>query len=106
MFIKESDIFSRYRQIVGIENEGSLMLFVMIYHSAENLRILFSCLTDSKPNALVAHYSSLGIGIVEVFNDLVTHIDFFADNKVGLRLVDKEQLLCIHITTIEYIERP
>ena len=106
IFIKESDIFCRYRQIVGIENEVPLMLFVVIYHSAEILRILFGCFINSEPDALVTHYTSLCIGIVEIFNDLVTHIDFFAYNEEGFRLVDKEQLLSIHISAIKYIERP
>ena len=32
MFVKESDLFSRNRQIVGVEDEGPLTLFVIEHH--------------------------------------------------------------------------
>lgn len=64
MFVNESDLFSRKQQIVGIEDEGPLTLFVIERHPAKNLRILFCCFIYSEPNTLVTYYSNDRVVVV------------------------------------------
>ena len=64
IFVKESDLICRNRQIVGIEDECPLILFVIEHHSAKHLRILFCCFINSKSNSLVTHYSCGWVGAV------------------------------------------
>src|SRR5574344_495688 len=103
IFIKESDCFSSYRQVVRVEDKSAGAFNIIEHDPAEDLGITLMGKVSRKLNQLVGKYPGIRVVVILVFHNIETHIPFLTNHEVGSYLVDGKKIEQCHICTIKDI---